>query len=941
MVGALAVAAALAVATGARAADKPREKDRPSVAELRDRLGLELETNSELLKLNAFSIARNATDGPGQLADALRQKARLQAASPAVPGASGTWAAYGHGPMISDDPAYQTTLGDGFGKIEGRINDLTWVPQTKKLYAAVAEGGLWESTDVGGHWHDVGQHLPTTAMGAVAWTPAGGGTLLAATGDMAFSNDYSGVGTFWSTDDGSSWHQASGAPEGALAFRLAVDPINPAVVYLATGQGLFRSADAGRSFTDVVLPTGPCAGSSLKPNCFFANIVTDVAVQGSDTFGHHGGAVVAGVGWRMGQAPNFAGKPQAPANGLYRSTTGLPGSFAKVPDSAGFTPTAKAGRIALGPTTGPAQNSQYLYAVAQDAQSFVNTLGGGEQDLPLIGTPSVLDGIYVSPDFGVTWRLMERREELYDPTTLSALSQGVLIGIGPGYQTTYNEFIKPDPTRQFVDGTPTRVVLGLEEVWSTLVPGLPQNGLTRFQTIGAYTASGILCLAVPEVCGAAQVVSHTTTHPDQHAVAMVPDGNGGVTLVVGNDGGAYTQHVGPLGELTQLGWGDGANVGLETLEVYGAAMAKDGTVYGGLQDSGELKILPNGEQHTVYVGDGTFALVDPDHSNIAYDELPNGGINVTVDGGATWTSIAPDISDADFVTPMVMDPTNANHIVAVGRQVAEMHDGPTATWAYPFDLGTYKHPGNNTAGATEDDPANTGVAAAVNGKDIYIGFCGDCDPVKHTRVFHTGFATNVGGWHIAKGKGLPGRIITGVTPDPHDPRTVYVTVGASAERFWAPIGSLGEDAGAVGKGHVFKSTDAGDTFTDISGDLPNVQATAVLVHGDQLVVGTAIGAFTSSSTDGGHFAVLGRGLPPVPLYTLQLKPGDPDLLVAATYGRGVWTYRFPKVAAAGAAVPKAVIPVTGRDPSPDLVIAALVLMAALAARRVRSSTGGG
>ena len=40
------------------------------------------------------------------------------------------------------------------------------------------------------------------------------------------------------------------------------------------------------------------------------------------------------------------------------------------------------------------------------------------------------------------------------------------------------------------------------------------------------------------------------------------------------------------------GWGNGANKGFETLLPYGAAMAKDGTVYAGLQDNGQLKISP-------------------------------------------------------------------------------------------------------------------------------------------------------------------------------------------------------------------------------------------------------------------------------------------------------------------------------------------------------------
>jgi hypothetical protein len=91
---------------------------------------------------------------------------------------------------------------------------------------------------------------------------------------------------------------------------------------------------------------------------------------------------------------------------------------------------------------------------------------------------------------------------------------------------------------------------------------------------------------------------------------------------------------------------------------------------------------------------------------------------------------------------------------------------------------------------------------------------------------------------------------------------------------------------------VFKSTDAGETFKDISGNLPKVQATSVLVHGKQLVVATAIGVFASKGTNGGKYAPLGDNLPSVATYQISLKPGDPDTLVAATFGRGVYTYKF-------------------------------------------------
>src|SRR3954449_2831053 len=899
------------------------------------------ESPADLERFNEAAQNRQGSDTPKEFAKALKQRDRLAAKASNIPGTRGQWSPYGKGPLIGDDPTYPTTLGDGFGKINGRVSDFAYVESSKKLYAAVAQGGVWESSDLGDNWKPIGDNLPIQSTGALSHTTAGGGTLIVATGDHAFSNDYAGVGAYWTTDDGKTWHHAKGSPSGALSFRVAVDPNDPNVVYLATGRGRSRSADPGRGFKNVNLPTGDCAGDSGKPNCFFANVVTDVAVQPKDKLGHHGGAVIAAVARRAGQFPNFNGKPQAPANGLYRSDNGAVGSFNKVPDDAGFTPTEEAGRAEFGVTTGADQNSEVLYAISQSAPLFVEQ-SGGENDVALgvPGTRSVLDAIYVSNDFGKSWEVMESRQEFFNPGNGSSLSQLTPLGIGPGYQVTYNQWIKPDPTKTAPDGSPSRVLLGMEEVWQATSPGgvLPQSGHSQFNVIGSYTANGGACLVVPEQCGTKQAVAgNTTTHPDQHGAIVIPDAqDGGATLVVGNDGGVYKQHADSGSDFDQTHWGDGANKGFNTLLPYGAAMAKDGTVYAGLQDNGQLKILPNGEQHDTYVGDGTFALVDPEDSKIAYDELPNAGINVTTDGGTTWSSIDPLLDDPDFVAPMIMDPKKAEHIVAAGRDIAEPTAGPETTvckndpsdptscdpategtdkdWKYVYNLGTHNHPGDPNAkassdpakadGTNADDAPNHASSMAVNGANIYVGFCGDCDPVKRHRVFHNGFATNVGGskppkigtadgWHIAKAAGLAKRLITGVTPDPTDPKTVYVTLGASATRYFAPLGSLGEDASDAAGGHVYKSTDAGDTFKDISGNLPKVQATWPLVRNGQLIVGTAVGVYASRGKSGGKYAPLGNNLPNVPVYQISLKPGDSRTLVAATYGRGVYTYRFP------------------------------------------------
>ena len=93
-----------------------------------------------------------------------------------------------------------------------------------------------------------------------------------------------------------------------------------------------------------------------------------------------------------------------------------------------------------------------------------------------------------------------------------------------------------------------------------------------------------------------------------------------MTLFAANDGGVYKQHTDATATFQrQLGPGQaggtrGANAGLNTLQPYDASMAKDGTVYMGLQDNGEAKIEPDGAMYTIYGGDGFFSAVDPDNS---------------------------------------------------------------------------------------------------------------------------------------------------------------------------------------------------------------------------------------------------------------------------------------------------------------------------------------
>ena len=895
---------------------------------------------SDAANFDAALATRLGASSQGYAA-AIETRGRLAARGPKVPGGAARWEPAGTGPLVANDPKYPVISSEGYANLAGRVGSFAYDPGGGRLYAAASQGGVWESRDLGGSWRSIGDGLPTQIVGAVGYSRAHGGTVIAVTGDSAFgAYTYGGLGIYTTGNDGRTWTRARGVPNGALGFKVAVDPTDPSVVYVATGVGLFRSGDGGRSFVNVVLPTGRCAGNSLQADCFLANVVTDVVVQGPDRFGHAGGSVLAAVGWRAGAHANADGSPESPANGLYSSANGLPGTYQRL-TMPGFAPQGRIGRTALGVATGPEQNHGYVYAEVQDVPLF-NTQKLEGLDLPtlpdplglglnLTKTPTVLNGIYVSKDFGRTWRQMADYHTFLLPINGSKLTTDLgfeLLGAyGPGVQAWYNEWISPDPTRQY-RGAPTRVLSGLEELWQNTVTTQPANGFELFRALTQYngnkTPDCVLQLLQQLICSALAQPSVSAVHPDQHAGIWIPRPGGGVTLVVGNDGGVYRQDVRPGQELSVGGFGQGAQAGFQTLEPYGVSMAKDGTIYAGLQDNGDVKITPDKRQTETLGGDGIFTAVDPNDSKISYDTLPGGNVFVTTDGGQSWRVASPGaITNAPFYTPLAMDPLNAGHITTGGRQVLDSTSGPSTArssngvtidpgtdWQTVFDLGTRESPGNTNASPSgARNPENQVSALATRGAAEYVGYCGDCDPVRDYALFGSGIATNVGGsappaarsssgWHIAAARGLPHRIITSVAIDPLNTRHIFVTLGSSTLRPYVPPGALGNDGVAPQAGEVYESLDAGNTFVSRQGNLPDIGAAWVALHRRQLVVANTVGVFASTTNVSAHkptrlrYGVLGKGLPHAPVFSLTFSPANPDLLVAATFGRGVWRYRF-------------------------------------------------
>ncbi|HEX2196843.1 MAG TPA: hypothetical protein VHJ76_07945, partial [Actinomycetota bacterium] len=559
------------------------------------------------------------------LARAIDRAEALEANVRRVPGATGRWSPYGKGPLIANDPRFDEVNGAGFVHLEGRIDSFAHDARSNRLFATIGTGGVWMSRNLGGSWRSIGDKLPTQVVGAVGWSRAKGGTLVVASGEpLMGGNTYTGLGAFYSSNLGRTWKRAKGVPNGAMGFQVTIDQRRPNVVYVATSKGLFRSTDAGRAYRNVKLPVGPCKGKHTG-KCLLANFVTDVVVQSADQFDNEGGEVLAAVGYRSGARP-YPQDPEtieSPNNGLYWSKNGKPGTFEML-EAPGFAPQNRIGRVELGPAVGPEQNHDYVYAIVQDAVLFNGgppTIDAPEGTTSPVPANTTFNGIYVTSDFGQTWTQMASTETISEnPSSGSALNViGQALFNAPGIQAWYNEWIAPDPTRH-VNGIPTRLTFGLEEVWQNTATRQPLVGPTDFKVIGRYYAYETCIVGgggIPS-CPPDNPAGITTVHPDQHDAIWISHGEGDVSLVVGNDGGAYVQTVAQNAELNQLGWGDGSVKGFHTLLPYGVAMAKDGTVWYGMQDNGSGKIEPDQKQYMTYGADGFYAAVDPDNSDLAY-----------------------------------------------------------------------------------------------------------------------------------------------------------------------------------------------------------------------------------------------------------------------------------------------------------------------------------
>lgn len=136
----------------------------------------------------------------------------------------------------------------------GRVRSIVTVPSSPStIYVAFAGGGVWKSTDSGLSWTAKTESLGTLSCGSLAMDPTNSNTLYLGLGDPF---DGTGIGLVKSTDGGDTWSDPVYLGNSTRISQVFVSPVNSSVVLAATDKGLFRSADAGATWSLVSLSTG-------------------------------------------------------------------------------------------------------------------------------------------------------------------------------------------------------------------------------------------------------------------------------------------------------------------------------------------------------------------------------------------------------------------------------------------------------------------------------------------------------------------------------------------------------------------------------------------------------------------------------------------------------------------------------------------------------------
>ncbi|MEZ4669661.1 MAG: glycosyl hydrolase [Anaerolineae bacterium] len=655
-------------------------------------------------------------------------------------------------------------------------------------------GGVWKTDDGGFLWQNVSDgFFKRSSVGALAVSASSPEIIYAGMGECSIIHGQThGDGVYRSADSGRTW-QHVGLEDTHCIGRIRIHPTNPDIVYVAAfghrfgphpARGVYRTTDGGKHWEQVLF-RGEQAGA------------IDLTMNPQNPM------VLYAAMWHAYVTP-WTHVSGGPDSSIYKSMDGGD-TWTELTHNPGL-PVGTLGKIGI--TLSPARPDR-LWALIEHAEA---------------------GGVYRSDDGGDTWSWMDN-------------NRNFLV------RASYFCHIVADPQ------DPDVVYLPNRKVWKS-------------------------------VDGGRSFVQLNTPYVDQHDLWVAPQDTR--RMIIANDGGAGVSFNGGKS------WSTLTNQ--PTAEIYRLAVDHHFPyrIYGSQQDNSTLCLPSRSERgpisqmdwYDIGGGESGFIAVRADNPNIVFSsDLPGLGVtrydhsNFQIREVGPWSDpVGWDVQKLKYrfnwAVPVALSPHDPNILYVAGNVVFRSHNDGQSWDVISPDL-------------TRNDPAKMmpsggPVMREDSSADQYANITSIAESPFERGILWAG--TNDGqvhvsrddgqSWHNVTPAGFPEWGISQIEPSGHAAGKAYV----------AASGHYSDDY----KPYLFVTHDYGQTWTQRTSGIPDGHFLRVVredpVHAELLYAGTEAGIFFSLD-DGEHWHSLQNNLPVTSIYDIVVKDAD---LVVATHGRSMW-----------------------------------------------------
>ena len=720
--------------------------------------------------------------------------------------------------------------------------------------------------------------LQKSAIASATWTERGpsniGGRTRTLVWDPTTPNKVWGgsvTGGLWYNNDitnpTSTWTAVDDFWSDIAVTCMAYDPNNTQIMYVGTGEGYYTGSSRGQGIWKTT--DGGTTWTQLQSSNAF-DFVLDIVVR--DEAGTS--VVYAAVDGRYyrGSWGHYTN------NGLQRSTDGgltwtqvLPHSLRK--DGSGnthpFTPAdielAADNRIWIGTQSNPWGHGGGTIIWSDNGTTWnVDSTSYGEPTISgvsrvelacapsnanvvygLIEANQVLERVIYSSNKGTSWT---------DKTEPSDGDFGIPSTDMTRGQAWYDLIIQVDPN------DPTIAICGGVDLFRTT------DAASSWTQISIWTSYQPL-------------YSYPVVHADQHQIQYRPGSSSEV--VFGNDGGIFYTADGNTNTPTFANMNNDYNA----TQFYACAInptAGSNEFLAGAQDNGSQRFTSAGYGSTSEAtgGDGAFTHIDQDEPSYQYTSYVYNSFYMSSDGGSSFTNVEPAVTDsgAYFINPTDFDDVGNKFYASNGIGHYLRWDDPHTT------TGTFVN-----------------VAMPILAGDQVSAVT--VSPFTSNRVF---FGSN------------NGKIIRADNANTNSPSTTILNNGAGMPTAW--LNNIAIDPTTeshmlalfsnFGVSSVWETTDGGTTWSDCEGDLPDMPVRWAIFNPDntsEVLIATELGVWSTDKLSGTstNWVPANTGQANVRTDMLKTRSSD-NLVIAATYGRGLYSSDVFSTASAGFSTPSTV-----------------------------------